>query len=116
MLSYNVHEAKTQFSKLLSYVLEGQRVLITRNGVPVAELVPARKRRFPLGAGRNDPDINKAALRNEDWWRAMTDQEVDRFLEGRHECTCWIRTRWFGASVNLRRFHHECGRSLRGVA
>ena len=83
MLSYNVHDAKTQFSKLLTYVLEGQRVLITRNGVPVAELVPARKRRFPLGAGRDDPDTNISALQNEDWWRAMTDEEVEEFLEGR---------------------------------
>jgi prevent-host-death family protein len=81
--SYNVHEAKTQFSKLLDHVLEGEEVLITRNGVPVAELVPARKRSFPMGAGRNDPLINHEALRKDDWWRPMTDEEVEAFLEGR---------------------------------
>jgi len=54
----------------------------TRNGVPVAELVPARKRPFPLGAGRNNPHLNPAALRNNDWWRPMTDEEVEAFLEG----------------------------------
>ena len=83
MPSYNVHDAKTQFSRLLDCVLEGEEVLITRNGVPVAELVPARKRPFPLGAGRNDPHINPAVLHNDDWWRPMTDQQVEAFLEGR---------------------------------
>jgi len=83
MPSYNVHDAKTQFSRLLDHVLEGEQVLITRNGVPVAELVPARKRRFPLGAGRNDPGINSKALHSDDWWRPMTGEEVEAFLEGR---------------------------------
>ena len=83
MPSFNVHEAKTQFSKLLDRVLEGEEVLITRNGVPVAELVPARKRPFPLGAGRNDPALNSEALLNDDWWRPMTEEEVDDFIEGR---------------------------------
>jgi len=82
--TYNVHEAKTHFSKLLDHVLEGEEVFITRNGVPVAELVPARKRPFPLGIGRSDPHINKEALHHDEWWRPMTDQEVEDFLEGRY--------------------------------
>ena len=84
MASYNVHDAKTQFSKLLDRVLEGEQVLITRNGVPAAELVPARKRPFPLGAGRDDPAINQEALASDEWWRPMTDEEVDAFLDGRY--------------------------------
>jgi prevent-host-death family protein len=84
MAAFNVHEAKTNFSKLLDRVLEGEEVLITRNGVPVAELVPARRRPFPLGAGRNDPDINPAVLASDDWWRPMTDDEVEAFLDGRY--------------------------------
>lgn len=84
MPSYNVHDAKTQFSKLLDAVLQGEEVLITRNGVPVAELVPARKRVFPLGAGRHDPRINPGALDQDDWWRPMSDEEVEDFLEGRY--------------------------------
>ena len=81
---FNVHEAKTNFSKLLDRVLEGEEVLITRNGLPVAQLVPARKRPFPLGAGRHDPAINPAALASDDWWRPMTDEEVEAFLDGRY--------------------------------
>lgn len=38
--TYNVHEAKTQLSKLLKRVSEGQDVYIARAGVPVARLVP----------------------------------------------------------------------------
>jgi prevent-host-death family protein len=82
--TYNVHDAKTHFSKLLDDVLEGEEVFITRNGVPVAELVPARKRPCPLGAGRHDPNINPAALQDDDWWRPMTDEEFKAFLEGRY--------------------------------
>jgi prevent-host-death family protein len=84
MPAFNVHEAKTHFSKLLDQVLEGEEVLITRNGVPVAELVPARHRPFPLGAGRNDPAINQGALASDEWWRPMTDEEYEDFLEGRY--------------------------------
>ena len=38
--SVNVHEAKTQFSKLLARVERGHEVLISRAGKPVARLVP----------------------------------------------------------------------------
>ena len=37
----SVHEAKTNLSKLLEAVARGERVVITRHGVPTAELVPA---------------------------------------------------------------------------
>jgi prevent-host-death family protein len=83
MAAFNVHDAKTQFSKLLDRVLEGETVLITRNGVPVAELIPARGRSFPLGAGRHDPNINPEALGSDEWWCPMTDEEVEAFLDGR---------------------------------
>jgi prevent-host-death family protein len=76
----NVHDAKTQFSRLLDKVLEGEEVIITRNGVPVAELVPARKRGLVLGAGRHDPNVNPAP--DQDWWEAMKGDEADRFIDG----------------------------------
>jgi prevent-host-death family protein len=80
--SYNVHDAKTHFSQLLDHVLEGEEVLITRNGVPVAELVPARRRGLALGSGVGDPNYNPDAP--DDWWRPMTDEEFEAFLEGRY--------------------------------
>jgi prevent-host-death family protein len=36
----NVHEAKTQLSRLLQEVEEGEEIVIARNGEPVARLVP----------------------------------------------------------------------------
>jgi prevent-host-death family protein len=80
--TFNVHEAKTNFSRLLDRVLEGEEVLITRNGVPVAELVPARRRGLMLGSGANDPNYNADAP--DDWWQPMTDEEVESFFEGRY--------------------------------
>jgi prevent-host-death family protein len=79
--TFNVHDAKTQFSRLLDRVLEGEEVVITRNGKPVAELVPARRRGLDLGAGRQDPNVNTTA--GDDWWQPMTDEEADQFLDGR---------------------------------
>ena len=36
-------EAKTQLSRLLDRVRKGERIIITKHGMPVAELVPIRK-------------------------------------------------------------------------
>jgi prevent-host-death family protein len=36
----NVHQAKTELSKLLAEVERGREVVIARNGTPVARLVP----------------------------------------------------------------------------
>lgn len=41
MKEVNVHEAKTQLSKLLQRVAAGEEVSIANRGVPVARLVPA---------------------------------------------------------------------------
>jgi len=41
MPKYNVHEAKTQLSKLLERVAAGEEVIIAKSGIPVARLVPA---------------------------------------------------------------------------
>ena len=44
MVTVNVHEAKTNLSRLLAQVEAGEEVVIARNGKPVARLVPVRKR------------------------------------------------------------------------
>lgn len=38
-----MHEAKTKLSQLVKRVEEGEDIVITRNGTPVAHLVPAPK-------------------------------------------------------------------------
>jgi len=40
MSEINIHEAKTQFSKLLKRVASGEEIVIARAGQPVAKLVP----------------------------------------------------------------------------
>ena len=48
MVTVNVHEAKTNLSRLLAQVEAGEDVVIARNGKPVARLVrcagPARRK------------------------------------------------------------------------
>ena len=68
----NIHEAKTQLSRLLKKLEEGEEITIARAGVPVAKLIavmPEKKKR-PLGIARGqiwiapdfdapDPELEK---------------------------------------------------------
>jgi len=38
--SYNIHEAKTQLSRIVERVERGEEVIISRAGTPVARVVP----------------------------------------------------------------------------
>lgn len=44
MTTVNVHEAKTQLSRLLERVSQGEEVVIARHGKPVARLVAVSER------------------------------------------------------------------------
>ena len=51
----DVQEAKDNFAELLRMVSNGDRVIITRSGKPIAKIVPiesAQKRQFGVDAGR----------------------------------------------------------------
>ena len=58
MRQVNVHEAKTELFKLLDQIAGGEEVIITRNGEPVARLVPYRatpeRRRLGLFEGQGE--------------------------------------------------------------
>ena len=82
-MQYNIHEAKTHFSRLLEQVAQGESIIIAKNGAPIAEIVPYQKKGIELGAGTGDPLVNDAALAGDEWWRAMTGQEAEEFIEGR---------------------------------
>lgn len=60
MAVFNVHEAKTQFSKLLDAAAKGEEVIIAKAGVPTARLVPFEKPKnkivFGLMKGKINPD------------------------------------------------------------
>jgi prevent-host-death family protein len=53
-MEVNVHDAKTNLSKLLARVAMGEEVVIAKAGVPVAKLVPleGRSRNRVLGSAR----------------------------------------------------------------
>jgi prevent-host-death family protein len=77
-VNVSVHGAKTQLSKLLDLVEDGESVVIERHGRPVAQLVPVRRRRVsPLGAMRGQFSMT------EGWERPLTDEEADAFWNGR---------------------------------
>ena len=44
MKEFNTHEAKTHLSRLLKRVQAGEEIVIANRGVPVAKLIPAKKR------------------------------------------------------------------------
>jgi prevent-host-death family protein len=51
MRQVNVHEAKSQLSRLLQAVEEGEEIVIARNGKPVARLVRHQQAREPRKPG-----------------------------------------------------------------
>jgi prevent-host-death family protein len=55
MESVNIHQAKTNLSRLLSRVELGEEIIISNRGIPVAKLVPfhaSSNRRASLGLDR----------------------------------------------------------------
>lgn len=55
MATVNIHQAKTNLSRLLSCVECGEEIIISNRGVPTAKLVPFQKsldRRSSLGKDR----------------------------------------------------------------
>jgi len=50
MMTVNIHEAKTNLSKLISFLEKGEEVVIAKAGNPVAKLVsyvPSKEKRKP---------------------------------------------------------------------
>jgi len=72
----SLYEAKTQLSALVDRAAAGEEVVIAKNGVPRAKLVPIRfagTQRVPANAIRVtyiDPDFD------------APDQEIERLFEG----------------------------------
>lgn len=79
-MQVNVHEAKSQLSRLLELVEEGEIVVIARHGEPVAELVPVRRKAgFPFGIAREEPLVPAG----DEWWQPMSDAEAEDWMDGR---------------------------------
>lgn len=76
MAVYNIHEAKTHFSRLVKEAAAGREVVIIRAGKVVAKLVPAAsgRRRVRFGA-------LKGQLRVPDDFDAPLPEEVRRSFQ-----------------------------------
>ncbi len=48
-MTFNIHEAKTQLSKLIQAAEEGKEIVICRHGTPVARLVAFKSALRPIG-------------------------------------------------------------------
>jgi len=77
MATVNVHQAKTQLSRLLAQAEAGEEVVIARRGEPVARLVPCRS------VGKRQPDALKGKITiPEAFWDPLPEDEL-RLWEGR---------------------------------
>jgi prevent-host-death family protein len=83
MASFNVAEAKARLSEILERVSQGEEILLTRRGKPVARVLPAAPAELPsiLGAGRQDPNINHEVVAGDDWWQPLPDDETKSWYE-----------------------------------
>jgi prevent-host-death family protein len=80
-MKVSVAEAKNNLPDLLRKVEDGESVTICRRGVPIADLVRTNKsteKRPRFGTLRG-----RIVIHDPDWWKPMTDEEVEEFLEGR---------------------------------
>lgn len=80
MKTYKVHEAKTNLSKILNEVQEGETVYIAKGKEIVAELIPHKKQKkpFPIGIWADQLKLD------EDWDSPETNKEIeDLFLNSK---------------------------------
>ena len=48
MIRVNIHEAKTHLSRYMSRVQRGEKILICKRNIPIAELRPVEKKNRPV--------------------------------------------------------------------
>jgi len=75
-MQVNMHEAKTQLSRLVDRALGGEEIVIARNGKPVARLVPAHEKPQPRIPGAWKGKIWLA----DDWDSDETNQEIEKLF------------------------------------
>ena len=78
----NMHAAKTRLSRLVARAEKGERIVIARNGKPVAQLGPAprsKARKVPP----DDPLLNLEEFAVRGPGGNLSNEEIDRILYGR---------------------------------
>lgn len=78
MLIINIHEAKTQFSKLIDAVAQGEKIIIAKAGKPAAMLVP-----IPAKKPVRKPGAMKGKISIADDFDMPLSDEILASFEGR---------------------------------
>jgi prevent-host-death family protein len=75
-MQVNMHEAKSQLSRLVEAACRGEEVIVSRRGVPAVKLVPVVKAK-----GKRILDQARGQVKmSPDFDQPMTDAELDEFL------------------------------------
>ncbi|GAA1581024.1 type II toxin-antitoxin system prevent-host-death family antitoxin [Kribbella hippodromi] len=69
---YNIHEAKTQLSRIIERVEHGEEVVISRAGHPVAKVVPLPTTHRRTGWGSLAGEVSWA----DDWDSTSTNEAI----------------------------------------
>lgn len=81
-MKVNVADAKNKLPELIKAAEKGERITICRRGKPVVDLVrtvQSERKKPKLGTLKD-----KITIHDPNWWKPMTDEEVDALLEGRY--------------------------------
>lgn len=80
-MKVSVADAKNSLPRLIKAVENGESVTIYRHGKPVVDLVRTTV------AGHQTPEFGtlqgKVEVTDADWWKPMTDEDLDDLLDGR---------------------------------
>jgi prevent-host-death family protein len=80
-MKVSVAEAKNTLPRLIKAVEDGEPVTIYRHGTPVVDIV--RTTKGDLKKPKFGTLKGKVTALDPDWWRPMTDEEIDVLLDGR---------------------------------
>ena len=72
METFNIHEAKTHFSKLLARVNSGEEIIIAKSGKPYARLIPYKKSK------KRTPGIAKGRV-TEAFFEPLSEDELNKW-------------------------------------
>ncbi|HLX83663.1 MAG TPA: type II toxin-antitoxin system prevent-host-death family antitoxin [Terriglobales bacterium] len=79
-MEFSVADAKNKLPELIKAVEDGEPVTICRRGVPVVDIVRTQR------ATRRKPRLGtlkgKIQIYDPDWWKPMTDKEVEELFGG----------------------------------
>jgi len=80
-MKVSVADAKNKLPELIKAVEDGEPVTICRRGKPVVDIVRTGK------AAGEKPKFGtlkgKIVVHDANWWKPMTEEEVNAFIEGR---------------------------------